>query len=121
MYLSVSKNSKNKEEAAKFIDFFVNDIEANKLIKGDRGVPVSSKVKEALKPILEPAQVQVFDYVAWAETNSTPMDPPDPVGTAEIINIFKTYNEQMAFGQIKPEEAAKKFREEANAVLAKNK
>ncbi|QYR19667.1 extracellular solute-binding protein [Paenibacillus sp. sptzw28] len=121
MYLSVSKNSKNKEEAAKFIDFFVNDIEANKLIKGDRGVPVSSKVKEALKPILEPAQVQVFDYVAWAETNSTPMDPPDPVGTAEIINIFKSYSEQMAFGQIKPEEAAKKFREEANAVLAKNK
>lgn len=121
MYLSVSKNSKHKEEAAKFIDFFVNDIEANKLIKGERGVPVSSKVKEALKPMLEPAQVQVFDYVAWAETNSTPVDPPDPVGSAEIINIFKTYSEQMAFDQIKPEEAAKRFREEANAVLEKNK
>src|SRR5690606_11664721 len=49
MFFSISENSKVKEEAAKFIDFFVNDIEANKLILGERGVPVSGKVKEALK------------------------------------------------------------------------
>ena len=37
MFFSVSKNSEQKEEAAKFIDFFVNDVEANKLINGDKG------------------------------------------------------------------------------------
>lgn len=121
MYFSISKNSKVKEEAAKFIDFWVNDIEANKLIKGDRGVPVSAKVIEAVKPTLDPAQVQVFDYVAWAQENSSPMDPPDPVGAAEIIALFKTVTEEMDFQKLSPEDAAKRFRSEANAILAKNK
>jgi multiple sugar transport system substrate-binding protein len=121
MYLSISQNSKNKDEAAKFIDFFINDIEANKLILGDRGVPGSSKVKEALKPMLSPELQKVFDFVAWAEKNSSAMDPIDPVGAGEVGAIFKTYDEMMKFGKITPEEAAKKFRAEANAVLAKNK
>ena len=121
MYFSISKNSKHKEEAARFIDFWVNDIEANKLIKGDRGVPVNSQVIEAVKPTLDPALVKVFDYVAWAQENSSPMDPPDPPGAAEIIALFKEVTEAMDFGKLSPEDAAKRFREEANAILAKNK
>ncbi|MDQ6419392.1 extracellular solute-binding protein [Paenibacillus sp. LHD-117] len=121
MYFSISENSKQKEEAAKFIDFWVNNVEANKLIKGDRGVPVSSAVIEGIKSELAPAQVQVFDYVSWAQENSSPMDPPDPVGTAEIIQLFATLSEQMDFQQLTPEDAAKQFREEANAILGKNK
>jgi multiple sugar transport system substrate-binding protein len=121
MYFSVAQNSKHKEAAADFINFFVNDVEANKLIKGDRGVPVSSKVIEAIKGTLEPAQQQVFDYVAWAQENSSQMDPPDPIGAAEIITLFASIAEQMDFQQISAEDAAKQFREEANAILAKNK
>jgi len=121
MYFSISKNSKHKEEAAKFIDFWVNDIEANKLIKGDRGVPVNSQVIEAVKPTLDPALIKVFDYVAWAQENSSPMDPPDPNGAAEIIALFKEITEAMDFGKLSPEDAAKRFREEANAILARNK
>jgi multiple sugar transport system substrate-binding protein len=121
MYFSISQNSKVKEEAAKFIDFWVNNVEANKLIKGDRGVPVNSTVIDAIKSDLAPAQVQVFDYVSWAQENSSPMDPPDPVGTAEIIQLFMTLTEQMDFQQLTPEDAAKQFREEANAILGKNK
>lgn len=121
MYFSISENSKQKEEAAKFIDFWVNNVEANKLIKGDRGVPVSTVVIDAIKADLAPAQVQVFDYISWAQENSSPMDPPDPIGTAEIIQLFMTVTEQMDFQQMTPEEAAKQFREEANAILGKNK
>ncbi|XEC93541.1 ABC transporter substrate-binding protein [Paenibacillus tarimensis] len=121
MFLSIAESSKNKEEAAKFIDFFINNIEANKLIKGERGVPVSSKVKEALTPLLTPEEQKVFDFISWAEQNSSQMDPPDPVGAAEVMAIFKNYDELLKFDKITPEEAAKKFRQEANAVLAKNK
>ncbi|WP_166239012.1 ABC transporter substrate-binding protein [Paenibacillus turpanensis] len=121
MYFSVTKNSKQKEEAVKFIDFFVNDIEANKLIKGERGIPVSSKVKEALKPLLTPEQVKTFDYVAWAEKHSSPIDAPDPIGSAEIAKMLKDLQDQVLYKKMSVEDAAAKFSKDANAVLAKNK
>jgi multiple sugar transport system substrate-binding protein len=121
MYFSIAESSKNKEEAAKFISFFINDIEANKLIKGDRGVPVANKVKEALKPMLTPENQKVFDYVAWADKNSSPIDPPDPIGSAEITAMLRDFQDQIMYGKATPEELAPKFRKQANDILAKNK
>jgi multiple sugar transport system substrate-binding protein len=121
MYFSVTKNSKVKEEAAKFISFWINDIEANKIIKADRGIPVSSKVKDALKPLLSPAEAKVFEYVAWADKNSSPMDPPNPVGSIEVEKLLKDTSEQILYKKISVEDAAAKFRKDANAILAKNK
>ncbi|MFK7693283.1 ABC transporter substrate-binding protein [Paenibacillus sp. HJGM_3] len=121
MYFSISKSSKVKEEAAKFIDFFLNDIEANKIIMGERGVPVSSKVKEALKPSLTPEQAKVFDYVSWAEQNSSQMDPPNPVGAVEVDKLLKDTVEQVLYKKLSVQDGAAKFRKEANAILAKNK
>jgi multiple sugar transport system substrate-binding protein len=123
MYFSVAASSKQKEEATKFINFWINDIEANKIIKGERGVPVSSKVKDALKPLLTENEQKIFDYVAWAEKpeNSSPMDPPSPVGAAEIEKMLRDLSEQILYKKISIEDAAAKFRKDANAVLAKNK
>src|SRR5690606_12436832 len=44
MFFSIPKSSDKKEEAARFIDFFINDVEANKILNADRGVPVNSIV-----------------------------------------------------------------------------
>ncbi|WP_270169444.1 ABC transporter substrate-binding protein [Paenibacillus sp. SYP-B4298] len=121
MFFAVSESSAIKEEAAKFIDFFVNDIEANKIIKGERGVPVSSKVRDELKPLLSEQETKIFEYVAWAEQNSTAMDPPNPVGAVEVDKLLKDTVEQILYNKTSVEDAAKKFREDANKILAKNK
>ena len=42
-YFSITAASKYPKEAAKFIDFFTNDIEANKILGGERGVPVNTQ------------------------------------------------------------------------------
>ena len=120
MYWAVTKNSKAKEEAAKFIDYWVNDVEANKLIKGDRGVPISSAIKDTLAPELSEQTKQVFDFVAEMEPKASPMSPPPPVGSPEIIAMLTDYVEQINFGQITAQEVAAKFRSEANAILANN-
>ncbi|MDO3412202.1 sugar ABC transporter substrate-binding protein [Saccharibacillus sp. CPCC 101409] len=120
MYFSIASSSKQKEEAAKFIDFWVNDVEANKLIMGERGVPISSKVKEALTPELSETAKQVFDFVTEMEPLSSPMSPPAPAGSSEVREMLGDYAEQMNFEQITPAEAAAKFRGEANAILANN-
>ena len=40
---------------------------------------------------------------------------------AQVIALFKEITEAMDFGKLSPEDAAKRFREEANAILARNK
>jgi multiple sugar transport system substrate-binding protein len=121
MFFSISENSAKKEEAAKFINFFVNDVEANKIIKGDRGVPGSSVVKDALKPLLSESEVKVFDYIAWAQDNSSPLGAPDPIGTGEVIALLDSLIERMDYEDMAVEDAAKEFRTEANNILSANK
>lgn len=120
MYFSITESSKQKEEAAKFIDFFVNNIEANKIIKGERGVPVSAKIKEEMRPLLSENEAKVYDYVSWAEEHSSPMDPPNPIGSIEVEKLLKDTAEQILFKKVTVEDAAVKFHTEANAILAKN-
>jgi multiple sugar transport system substrate-binding protein len=108
-------------EAAKFINWFTNDVEANKIIRAERGVPISSKIQDALKPILSPEEKQVFDYVGWAANNSSPISPPDPQGSAEVSKLLKDMQDQILYKKISVDDAAAKFMKQANDILAKNK
>lgn len=119
--LSVAKNSKNKEEAIKFVNFMINDIEANKIMKGERGVPISSKVQEAIKPLLTPEEQKVVDYVAWVGQRTTSDNPIDPVGAVEVSKLLTDTSQQILYNKISPADAAAKFQKESNAILGKNK
>ncbi|UKS30436.1 ABC transporter substrate-binding protein [Paenibacillus sp. HWE-109] len=121
MLFSIAKSSKQKAEAAKFISWFLNDVEANKLIKGDRGIPISKDVKESLKPTLSEGDQKIYDYMAWAEQNSSSMDPPDPIGAAEVSKLLRDMQEQILYKKLSVEEAAAKFSTEASAILVRNK
>lgn len=66
-----ASRSQVKDDTAKFIDFWMNDVEANKLIKGERGVPISAKIKEAVAPELSEATKQVFEFVASMEPKAS--------------------------------------------------
>ncbi|WHY21675.1 extracellular solute-binding protein [Paenibacillus sp. G2S3] len=116
MYWSVTSNSKVKEEAAKFVDFWINDPDANNLIKGERGVPISSKIKESVASQLTDSGKQVFKFVADMEPTTSPMSPP--VGSPEVVALLTDLAEQMNFGKIDPAAAAAQFRKEANAILS---
>jgi len=117
MFFSITENSEHKEAAAKFISFFVNDVEANKLILGDRGIPGSSVVKEALATEVSEEQAKVFEYIDWAESNSTPMGAPDPAEAGEIISLLDGIVEQVMYGQTSAEDAAADFRSQAEGIF----
>ncbi|WP_414557131.1 ABC transporter substrate-binding protein [Bacillus swezeyi] len=120
MLFSIPKSSKHKKEAAKFIDFFINNEKANTLIKGERGVPVSSKAAEAVKSELNEEEKKIFEYVERASKHAGESDPPEPIGSAEIIKLLKDTSDQILFKKITPEEGAVNFRKEADAILKRN-
>ncbi|WP_277678933.1 ABC transporter substrate-binding protein [Gracilibacillus dipsosauri] len=121
-FLSVSESSEHKEEAAKFISFFTNSIEANEILNAERGVPIAGEVRKHLKENATDAGRKMFEYVELAQEYSREIDPPDPQGSTEIESLFENeVQDPIHYGEITPEEAAENFRTKASEILAKNK
>ncbi len=120
MFFSITKDAKHPKEAAMFIDYFTNSVEANKILLAERGVPISSVVKEALKPLLPSIQAEIFDYISMVELDSIPVPPPDPANWANVRdNVFyPEILEPVLYEQMTPEDAMKNFREMANDILS---
>jgi multiple sugar transport system substrate-binding protein len=120
MFWSITRDAQHPEEAAMFIDFFTNSVAANEILLAERGVPISSEIQEALKPLLEPAAVESFDFLALVGENSIPVPPPDPAGWADVRNnvYYPEFVDPVLYGMISPEEGAATYRELANEILA---
>lgn len=120
MFFTISSKTKYPKEAAEFINFFINNIEAGKILMAERGVPVSKKVQAALKPILTPAEKEMFDFLTKVEKFGAPTPAPDPERWQEIYNnVYMTLVDQIMYKKITPEQGAKTFREQATAILRK--
>ncbi|MEH7255310.1 ABC transporter substrate-binding protein [Neobacillus niacini] len=119
MLFSISQSSKNKEAAALFINFFINDVEANKLIKGERGVPLSTKVADKIEKVLTAEQKKVFDYINSIKDSTAIVEKADPLGSIEVVRILQDVSNQILFKKITPQEGAQLFRTEANNILSK--
>jgi multiple sugar transport system substrate-binding protein len=118
-FLSISANSEHPEEAAMFINFFTNSLEANRILLAERGVPISSVVQEDLADYVSPAQAETFEFLRLVEDDSSPLPPPDAAlhGTIRDTLYVPILRDAVMFEEISPEEAVALFREEANALL----
>ncbi|MER7363215.1 ABC transporter substrate-binding protein [Nonomuraea wenchangensis] len=118
MFYTASSKSAHAAEAAKFIDFMVNDPEAGQIILSDRGLPASSKVLAAVRDKLPDADKKTLDFLD--KTRSEMSDPPaaPPKGASAMEDILTRYSEEVMFGRMTPDDAAQKFITEANASIA---
>lgn len=114
--LCMAKSSKNKEEAAKFINYFVNDIEANKVLNGERGVPIMSKVRDVVMEQADDSSKMIYDFVD--KIGNFPKEDcnvisPDP--KTEIEDQYKLLIEKVQYGDVTPEDAARQLVEFAES------
>jgi multiple sugar transport system substrate-binding protein len=118
-FISITSQSKHPKEAAMFVDFITNDVDANKILLGERGVPIAPAVLEAIKPLSTPAQVEVIDYMTRLQADIAPLPPPDPAAQPKLIdNIYMPQLvDPVLLGKAKPEDAVAQFRKDANALL----
>ena len=118
-YFSVTATSKHPKESAKFIDFFTNDIEANKVLAGERGVPINTKVLAALKATLSKEAAESFAIIERATTYAQKTPPNDPPGWTTILNQILTARTipGIMYKVWTPAEGTARFRAEANQVL----
>lgn len=118
MFFSVSAYSNHKREAVEFIDFITNDLEVNDILKGERGVPISSKVSNNLEQKLSEGDKQQYLFMKYIKDNPSPADPPVPSTSGNVNSLFLRLSEQILKGEITPEESGKDFRTGANKILS---
>jgi multiple sugar transport system substrate-binding protein len=118
-FISILVSSKNQDLAAKFVNFFVNDPEANRILLAERGIPVSSHVREDLAPRVDPAMKYLFDYITRVTPFTSPIDPPDPASAGEVRDVMRPVLLQCLTGTLGSDAAVTQMIQSANAVLSR--
>ncbi|MHA6689423.1 ABC transporter substrate-binding protein [Devosia sp. A449] len=118
MFFSVAGSSANKEAAAAFLNFFINDAEAGKILGVERGIPCSAAVRDAVAPTLDEANQIALNFVANLGDLLGALPPPPPAAAGEIdISLLRTLSQEVAFGARTAEDAGAYFVTEATAIL----
>ncbi|UJF33875.1 ABC transporter substrate-binding protein [Paenibacillus hexagrammi] len=115
MYFAVSANSKKAEEAKKFVNWFLNDPEAGKILKTVRGLPVNKDIASSLESTMSET-----DKVGLALLHETEKDgqtwSPGPKGWTNFIDKdWPLVRDQLSFGKTTPEQAFEALKTAAEA------
>lgn len=116
---AISETSKNKDLAAEYINFFVNNEEAQKIFNMELGVPASMTIQELLEPDADPSDVAATKYLNMISEEAPPFIAKAP-GVWAIQNEISSVAEQVAVGNLTPADAAKHIKEIANEMIAEN-
>ncbi|RDG37347.1 ABC transporter substrate-binding protein [Streptomyces corynorhini] len=117
MFIGAGANTSHPAEAARLIDFMVNDKEAAKILGATRGIPVNESIRRDVVPGLEGFDTTVAAYQSSVEgTLDAPPQAP-PAGDSALQNTFTRDYDQVSFGRMSPREAAENYVTEAKAEL----
>ena len=114
----IASNSKYPEEVAKFINFFVNDLEATKIFNMELGAVGPKHVSDdLLKSVDRTRKLMLEDFNTV--TQALPPKTPDPKGTTEVLAAHKRANEAVRYGKT-VSEAVDTFLKEAKEAYKVN-
>ncbi|WP_217597216.1 ABC transporter substrate-binding protein [Cohnella sp. GbtcB17] len=110
--LSGYGKTEHPAEVAKFMNFWINDPEAAKILGNNRGVPVTAASREALKAEADAADKIVYDYtsrVSEANKKEPFAISYNPPGNAEFIKLSDNTVQKIGFGKESVEKAVSEF------------
>jgi multiple sugar transport system substrate-binding protein len=122
MFFSITSASSNVEQSAAFISYFINDIDANKVLLAERGVPIASKVRKGLEASVDEGTRATFDYINkinYVDKVVGSAVSPAPVASVQVSDLMKDLYDQVSFGKLSPHDAAAQFMKQANEYLEK--
>jgi multiple sugar transport system substrate-binding protein len=116
---SIYARSKLPEEAARIVNFFVEDPEAAKVLKVERGVPASTAIRAMVAPELPELDRESLTYISLVSERVGPLPAPPPNGAGEVAQTLRRINEEVGFGRVTASAAGKQFAEEAKSIIAR--
>lgn len=115
----MSDTCREKKEAARFISWFENDAECNKILRGERGIPANSRIRAELRTQATVGQRIMYNYIDLISVFSTgnAEGSPVPAGHDTLQDNYREYIDMAADGQITAEEAARMIYDDALALF----
>lgn len=118
-FFAITVDSKNPAEAAKVLDFITNSVECNNILLGERGVPISSEVSNAISESMSEDDRNIITFINEVVTpNSSTISPPAPTAASEAYNLNRNLVEKVCYGELTAAEAAQQMYEEGNEIMA---
>jgi len=121
MFFSLGGSSANKEEGAKFINFFISDPESAKILGVERGIPCLPASRDVVAPTLDEQNQLALNFVANLGDLLGALPPSPPNAAGEVSVALKTKSQEVAFGQQSPQDAGPAFFQQATEILARAK
>lgn len=115
---SVAATTKQPDAAVAFIDFFIHNPAAAKVLGVDRGVPASAATRKAITPTLaSPDREQVAFLTQYGKlTRSLPfLDPP---GSGDVYTALTNASQSISLSHTSVADASSKFMEDAEQALS---
>ena len=118
-FWTVTSDCENPDAVVEVINYLVNNVDANLIIKGERGVPINKEVRQAVSESLDdPNAVKVFELFDWIGDYTSEIDPPNPTYVQEASNLVISYFDAMLYGEMTPQETAEAIYTEGNSILS---
>ena len=118
MYYAVSAKSQHPAEAAKLINYLVNDEKAYESIGVERGEPANNEIRKNLVSTLEGGQkiTMEFDNSLEGTLGDAPEVTPNGANSAE--KTLTRIMQDVAFGRVSAADGAKQFIDEVNTEIS---
>lgn len=116
MLYAITTSSKNPLEAAKFINYLLNDPQAAMRLKNTRGVLLNTKLSKLLtetglsSPLVQQMVEQALSGKSKNESNYS-------LGS-EVSNLIWTYIHHVGFGELSVEEASNQFLKDLHLLFS---
>lgn len=107
-FFCINQASENKDAAAAFINFFVNNTDAGMVLGNDRGIPCNSEVRAAISATATPIDQEVYKLFDITSDYSKVRDPNSPNDQA-VVDSWQAINFEVAYGQKSVDDAAAEF------------
>ena len=119
MYWCISANSQNPEAAAAVLNYLINDEGAAKIIGTDRGISLSSAIRDLLGTAedIAAATTNTLDYISRVSAVVSSVNPADPAKSSEAISVLKNDYTAVMYGEMSAEDCVMDFIEQASAIL----
>lgn len=118
-FFAVTTDAGEDEAAAiHVINYLLNSKPANDILLGERGVPASAVIADAIAPLMDQNGQMVTEFINDVVTpNSSNISPSDPKAATKVYQYADELVHRLLDGEITAEQAAQELFEQGNRIM----